>query len=86
MPSLHVGVHRAYVVEPLGIIFATLPLVRSRTRRKPLIEKFFTQPKTLSRLRSNLFGPHLPALASILEEAKYSSGSIRRDRGKAGAW
>jgi site-specific recombinase XerD len=43
-----------------------------------VIEKFFTQPKTLSRLRSGVFGPHLPVLASTLDEAKYSSASIRR--------
>jgi len=36
-----------------------------------VIEKFFTQPKTLSRLHSGIFGPHLPVLASTLDEAKY---------------
>jgi site-specific recombinase XerD len=87
--GLHAGVHRVSAIKSLGIIFVTLLLVRSRTRRKPVIEKFFTQPKTLSRLRSGLLGPHLPALASALDEAKYSNGSIRRHLRAAdhfGAW
>jgi hypothetical protein len=48
--GLHAGVHRVSAIESLRIIFVTLLLVRSRTRRKPMIEKFFTQPKTLSQL------------------------------------
>jgi len=42
-----------------------------------MIEKFFTQPATLSRLQSGLLGPHLPAVASVLEQLGYSTGSIR---------
>ena len=42
-----------------------------------MIEKFVTQPKTLSRLQSGLLGPHLPAIASTLDQLGYSTGSIR---------
>ena len=42
-----------------------------------MIEKFFTQPATLSRLQSGMFGPHLPAVASSLDQSGYSAGSIR---------
>ena len=36
-----------------------------------MIEKFFTQPKTLSRLHAGLLGPHLSAVAEALEHAQF---------------
>ena len=42
-----------------------------------MIEKFFTQPKTLSRLHAGLLGLHLSAVAEVLEQAQYSTASIR---------
>jgi integrase/recombinase XerD len=42
-----------------------------------MLEKFFTQPKTLARLQSGLFGPHLPALVTSLEQAGYAVETIR---------
>jgi site-specific recombinase XerD len=42
-----------------------------------MIEKFFTRAATLSRLQNGLFGPHLAAVASALDQAGYSTGSIR---------
>jgi site-specific recombinase XerD len=43
-----------------------------------MIEKFFAQPKVLTRLRAGILGPHLPAVASSLHRAGYSVASIRR--------
>jgi site-specific recombinase XerD len=43
-----------------------------------MIEKFFTQPKTLSRLHGGLFGLHLSVVAEVLDQAQYSTASIRR--------
>ena len=40
-----------------------------------MIEKFFTQPATLSRLQSGLFGPYLPTIARALHQAGYSTGT-----------
>src|ERR1051325_1661917 len=54
-----------------------------------MIEKFFTQPTTLSRLKSGLFGPHLPTVANALHQAGYSTGTIRlhlRAADHFGAW
>jgi site-specific recombinase XerD len=42
-----------------------------------MIENFFTQAATVSRLQSGLLGPHLPAVASALDQMGYSPGSIR---------
>jgi len=42
-----------------------------------MIEKFFKQPATFSRLQSGLLGPHLSAVASALDQLGYSTGSIR---------
>ena len=54
-----------------------------------MLEKFFTQPATLSRLQSGLLGPHLPAVANALDQIGYSTGSIRlhlRAADHFGAW
>jgi hypothetical protein len=42
-----------------------------------MIENFFTQEATVSRLQSGLLGPHLPAVANALDQMGYSPGSIR---------
>jgi integrase/recombinase XerD len=42
-----------------------------------MIEKFFTQQQTLCRMRTGIFGPHLPAIAGALHQAQYSTASIR---------
>ena len=54
-----------------------------------MIEKVFTQPKTVSRLHTGLLGPHLSAVAKALERAQYSTASIRlhlRAADHFGAW
>jgi integrase/recombinase XerD len=54
-----------------------------------MIEKFFTQPKTLLRLHGGLLGPHLSAVAEALGQARYSTASIRlhlRAADHFGAW
>ena len=43
-----------------------------------MIEKFFTQTKTLGRLRSGVLGPYLSEFATALERDAYSVASIRR--------
>jgi hypothetical protein len=40
-----------------------------------MIEKFFTQQQTLCRMRTGIFGPHLPAIAGALHQAQYSKVS-----------
>lgn len=54
-----------------------------------MLERFFTQPATLSRLQSSVLGPHLPAVADALDQAGYSRGSIRlhlRAAHRFGTW
>jgi integrase/recombinase XerD len=54
-----------------------------------MIEKFFTQSHTLVRMREGLLGPHLPAIAAALDEAHYSTATIRlhlRAAGHFGVW
>src|SRR5215471_19258677 len=58
-------------------------------RRGIMIEKFFTQQQTLFRMRAGILGPHLPAIAKALDEAHYSSATIRlhlRAADRFGAW
>jgi len=43
-----------------------------------MIEKFFTQQKTLFRMGEGILGPYLPAIAKVLDEALYSTATIRR--------
>ena len=42
-----------------------------------MIEKFFIQQQTLFRIREGILGPHLPAIAKVLDEAHYSVATIR---------
>lgn len=42
-----------------------------------MIEKFFTQQQTLFRMREGILGPHLPLIAKALDEADYSTATIR---------
>jgi site-specific recombinase XerD len=42
-----------------------------------MIEKFFTQKQTLFRMREGILGPHLPLIAKALDEADYSTATIR---------
>lgn len=42
-----------------------------------MIEKFFTQPQTLFRMRVGILGPYLPVIATSLDEAHYSTATIR---------
>jgi site-specific recombinase XerD len=42
-----------------------------------MIEKFFTQQQTLFRMRAGILGPYLPAIAKALDEAHYSTATIR---------
>src|SRR5215469_7553699 len=42
-----------------------------------MIEKYFTQPKTVVRLHAGLLGPHLSTIAEALHEARYSAATIR---------
>jgi hypothetical protein len=54
-----------------------------------MIEKFFTQQQTLVRMGKGLLGPHLPAITKALNEARYSTASIRlhlRAADHFGAW
>jgi site-specific recombinase XerD len=54
-----------------------------------MIEKFFRQPKTLSRLQGGLLGLHLSGFAESLDQAHYSAASIRlhlRAADRFGAW
>jgi len=54
-----------------------------------MIEKFFMQAATLSRLRNGLLGPHLPEVASSLDRSGYSRDGIRlhlRAADHFGAW
>jgi integrase/recombinase XerD len=54
-----------------------------------MIEKFFTQPSTVSRLHAGLLGPHLSTMAEALQEAQYSTATIRlhlRAADRFGTW
>ena len=42
-----------------------------------MIEKFFTQSQTLFRMRAGILGPYLPVIATSLDEAHYSTATIR---------
>jgi len=42
-----------------------------------MIEKFFTQSQTLFRMRAGILGPYLPVIATALDEARYSTATIR---------
>src|ERR1700733_4209777 len=70
------------------MVLATLSCPE-RARRRNMIEKFFTQPMTLSRLHAGLLGLHLSAVAGGLEQTQYSTASIRlhlRAADHFGAW
>jgi integrase/recombinase XerD len=54
-----------------------------------MIEKFFTQPRTVSRLHTSLLGPHLSTMAEALQQAQYSTATIRlhlRAADRFGKW
>ena len=54
-----------------------------------MIEKYFTQPKTIARLHAGLLGPHLSSIAEALDQARYSMATIRlhlRAADRFGAW
>ena len=54
-----------------------------------MIEKFFTQQRTLFRMRESILGPYLPAIAKALTEAHYATATIRlhlRAAGHFGVW
>jgi len=54
-----------------------------------MVEKYFTQPKTVARLHAGLLGPHLSTIAQALHEARYSTATIRlhlRAADRFGAW
>ena len=54
-----------------------------------MIEKFFTQQRTLFRMRESILGPYLPAIAKALAEAHYATATIRlhlRAAGHFGVW
>jgi len=43
-----------------------------------MIERYFSQPKVLIRLRSGSVGPHLSRFVSALEQRRLSRDTIRR--------
>jgi hypothetical protein len=43
-----------------------------------MIERYFSQPKVLIRLRSGSVGPYLPRFVSALEQKRFSRDTIRR--------
>jgi site-specific recombinase XerD len=43
-----------------------------------MIERYFSQPKVLLRLRSGPLGPYLPRFVSALEQKRFSRDTIRR--------
>jgi site-specific recombinase XerD len=51
-----------------------------------MIERYFTQPAVLRRIRDGLMSPYLDALAAELEAQHYSRKSIRRQLGNADAF
>ncbi len=51
-----------------------------------MIERYFTQPAVLGRLRNGIVSPHLDALAAELEAEHYSRKSIRRQLRNAHAF
>jgi site-specific recombinase XerD len=51
-----------------------------------LIERYFTQPAVLSRMRNGIVSPYLDALAAELEAQHYSRKSIRRQLRNAHAF
>jgi hypothetical protein len=45
---------------------------------EPMLEKYFSTPKTLRRLRSGISGPHIDAFADDLERDGYAPASAVR--------
>ena len=43
-----------------------------------MLEKYFSAPKTLARLRAGLSGPHIDGFADALERERYSHGAALR--------
>src|SRR5438046_10533462 len=43
-----------------------------------MLEKYFSAPKTLARLRAGLSGPHIDGFAETLEREGYSHGAALR--------
>src|SRR5262249_55240315 len=53
-------------------------------KESPMLEKFFSAPKALRRLRGGIVGPHMDAFADELESAGYAPASaVRYIRGAA---
>src|ERR1700690_1101645 len=46
--------------------------------RRPMLEKYFSAPKTLRRLRGGISGPHIDAFADDLEREGYAPASAVR--------
>jgi site-specific recombinase XerD len=53
-------------------------LPRSNPKENALIEKYFSAPKTLRRLRTGLSGPHIDGFAEALEHRGYSHATAIR--------
>src|SRR5213083_2388604 len=60
--------------------FATLmrPSMANAQQGEPMLEKFFSAPKTLRRLRGGISGPHIDTFADDLERDGYAPASAVR--------
>src|SRR6476646_5912110 len=60
--------------------FATLirPSMANAQQGEPMLETYFSAPKTLRRLRGGISGPHIDAFAGDLEREGYTPSSAVR--------
>src|SRR5712691_3112782 len=56
---------------PATVIWPSPPI----TQGEPMLEKYFSAPETLRRLRSGISGPHIDAFADDLERERYAPAS-----------
>src|SRR5262249_17056940 len=54
------------------------PSMANTQQGEPMLETYFSAPKTLRRLRSGISGPHIDAFADALERDRYASSSAVR--------
>jgi hypothetical protein len=75
-----------YAVEALGIILRCFSVRPTGPAGEDLIERYFTQPAVLRRMRDGIMRPYLDVLAAELEAEHYSRKSIRRQLRNADAF
>jgi hypothetical protein len=64
-----------WLVKPTDGIFARMTPI---TQGEPMLEKYFSAPKTLRHLRGGISGPHIDGFAENLEHEGYAPASAVR--------